>query len=71
MHSRQKPRAKARGRGGAPVGMMSQRRSRSAGQACGRKAQPGQGLFTTGQEFPMVLSPGYTGQVVRRRVLSS
>lgn len=42
MHSRQKPRAKARGRGGAPVGMMSQRRSRSAGQACGRKAQPGQ-----------------------------
>lgn len=62
------------------MGMMNQRRSRSAGQVCGEErppqaaqegVRPEQGLFTMGQELPMVLSPGYTGHVVHRRVLSS
>ena len=46
-------------------------REESPARAAQEGVRPEQGLFTTGQEFPMVLSPGYTGQVVRRRVLSS
>lgn len=68
-------RAKVRRRGGLPRGNDEPEQEQQHRAACGeerppRAAQEGvrpeQSLFTVGQEFPMVLSPGHTGRFVRR-----
>lgn len=74
MHSRQKSHGqRCGGEALCPHGNDEPEKEQKcrAPRAAQEGVRPEQGLFTVGQEFPMVLSPGYTGQVVRRRVLLS